>query len=133
MPLERVSQGFKDISMTFQSNPLNSDLIALKNEIAIARSIRNIVFTVPGEKFFNENFGSNISRSLFENIDEITASIIVDEIRQSIQNFEPRVNLIDLQAFPDFNNNSFDIKIIYEIVGADVPPQQLEFVLQPTR
>ena len=133
MPLERVSQGFKDISMTFQSNPLNSDLIALKNESAIARSIRNIVFTVPGEKFFNENFGSNISRSLFENIDEITASIIVDEIRQSIQNFEPRVNLIDLQAFPDFNNNSFDIKIIYEIVGADVPAQQLEFVLQPTR
>ena len=133
MPLERVSQGFKDISMTFQSNPLNSDLIALKNEIAIARSIRNIVFTVPGEKFFNENFGSNISRSLFGNIDEITASIIVDEIRQSIQNFEPRVNLIDLQAFPDFVNNSFDIKIIYEIVGADVPPQQLEFVLQPTR
>jgi phage baseplate assembly protein W len=133
MPLERVSQGFKDISMTFQSNPLNSDLIALKNEIAIARSIRNIVFTVPGEKFFNENFGSNISRSLFENIDEITASIIVDEIRQSIQNFESRVNLIDLQAFPDFDNNSFDIKIIYEIVGADVPPQQLEFVLQPTR
>jgi phage baseplate assembly protein W len=133
MPLERVSQGFKDISMTFQSNPLNSDLITLKNESAIARSIRNIVFTVPGEKFFNENFGSNISRSLFENIDEITASIIVDEIRQSIQNFEPRVNLIDLQAFPDFNNNSFDIKIIYEIVGADVPAQQLEFVLQPTR
>jgi phage baseplate assembly protein W len=119
--------------MTFQSNPLNSDLITLKNESAIARSIRNIVFTVPGEKFFNENFGSNISRSLFENIDEITASIIVDEIRQSIQNFEPRVNLIDLQAFPDFNNNSFDIKIIYEIVGADVPAQQLEFVLQPTR
>jgi phage baseplate assembly protein W len=133
MPLERVSQGFKDISMTFQSNPLNSDLIALKNESAIARSIRNIVFTVPGEKFFNENFGSNISRSLFENIDEITSSIIVDEIRQSIQNFEPRVNLIDLQAFPDFDNNSFDIKIIYEIVGADVPAQQLEFVLQPTR
>ena len=133
MPLERVSQGFKDISMTFQSNPLNSDLITLKNESAIARSIRNIVFTIPGEKFFNENFGSNISRSLFENIDEITASIIVDEIGQSIQNFEPRVNLIDLQAFPDFNNNSFDIKIIYEIVGADVPAQQLEFVLQPTR
>ena len=133
MPLERVSQGFKDISMTFQSNPLNSDLITLKNESAIARSIRNIVFTVPGEKFFNENFGSNISRSLFENIDEITSSIIVDEIRQSIQNFEPRVNLIDLQAFPDFNNNSFDIKIIYEIVGEDVPAQQLEFVLQPTR
>jgi len=133
MPLERVSQGFKDISMTFQINPLNSDLIALKNESAIARSVRNIVFTIPGEKFFDESFGSNISRSLFENIDDITASIIVDEVRQSIRNFEPRVNLLDVQAFPDFDNNSFDLTIIYEIIGADVPAQQLQFVLQSTR
>jgi len=133
MPLERVSQGFKDISMTFQINPLNSDLIALKNETAIARSVRNIVFTIPGEKFFDESFGSNISRSLFENIDDITASIIVDEVRQSIRNFEPRVNLLDVQAFPDFDNNSFDLTIIYEIIGADIPAQQLQFVLQPTR
>jgi phage baseplate assembly protein W len=133
MPLERVSQGFRDISMTFQSNPLNNDLIALRNENAIARSVRNIVFTVPGEKFFNEDFGSNISRTLFENVDDITASIIVDEIRQSITNYEPRVRLIDVQAFPDFDNNSFDVSITYEIIGADVPAQELQFVLQPTR
>ena len=133
MPLERVSQGFKDISMTFQSNPLNGDLIALKNENAIARSIRNIVFTLPGEKFFNESFGSNISRSLFENVDDISASIIVDEVRQSIKNYEPRVRLIDVQAFPDYDNGAFDLNIIYEIIGADVPAQELQFVLQPTR
>ena len=82
MPLERVSPGFKDISMSFQVNPLNYDLIGLKNENAIARSVRNIVFTLPGEKFFNENFGSRISDYLFENIDDITASQIVDEISQ---------------------------------------------------
>jgi len=133
VPLERVSQGFKDISMTFQSNPLNSDLIALKNENAIARSIRNIVFTVPGEKFFDPDFGSSISQSLFENIDDISASIIVDEIRQSITNYEPRVRLIDVNVYPDFDNNSFDVIIVYEVIGADIPPQQLEFVLQPTR
>ena len=91
MPLERVSQGFKDISMTFQSNPLNGDLIAIKNENAIARSIRNIVFTLPGEKFFSPNFGSRVSKILFENIDNITASAIVDEITQSINNYEQRV------------------------------------------
>ena len=133
MPLERVSQGFKDISMTFQTNPLNSDLIALKNENAIARSVRNIVFTLPGEKFFNENFGSRISKSLFENIDDLSAIAISDEIRESIRNYEPRVNLISVQTFPDFDNNTFDVTIIYEIIGADIPPQQLEFVLQPTR
>ncbi len=133
MPLERVSQGFKDISMTFQVNPLNSDLIGLKNENAIARSVRNIVFTLPGEKFFDEDFGSRISASLFENIDEISAAEIVDEIKQSIVNYEPRVDLLDVQAFPNFDNNQFDVRIVYEIIGADVPAQELQFALQSTR
>ena len=133
MPSERVSQGFRDISMTFQNNPLNSDLIALKNETAIARSIRNIVFTLPGEKFFNPNFGSRVSRSLFENVDEISASNIRDEIATSIVNFEPRVELKNIEVFPDYDNNSFNVVIIYNIVGINSPSQQLQFILQPTR
>ena len=133
MPLERVSQGFKDISMTFQTNPLNGDLIALKNENAIARSVRNIVFTLPGEKFFDEDFGSRISRTLFENVDDISASIITDEIRQSINNYESRVRLISVNSYPNYDNNSYDVVIVYEIIGADVPVQELQFVLQPSR
>ena len=133
MPVERVSRGFKDISMTFQANPLNNDLIAIKNENAIARSIRNIVSTLPGEKYFNPNFGSRISKVLFENIDDITASVIVDEIKESIRNYEPRVKLLDVQAFPNFDNNQFDVNITYEIIGSDIEPQDLQFALQPTR
>ena len=133
MPLERVSQGFKDISMTFQSNPLNDDLIALKNENAIARSIRNIVFTLPGEKFFNSYFGSRITESLFDNIDDITATIIVDEIRESIETYEDRVQVIDVLADPNFENNGFDVTITYEIIGRNVPAQELQFVLQSSR
>ena len=133
MPIERVSQGFKDISMTFQSNPLNSDLIAIKNENAIARSLRNIVFTLPGEKFFDESFGSRITESLFENIDEITASIIVDEIRESINRYEPRVELDSVKAYPDFDNNGFDVIISYDVVGTSIPTQELQFVLQSSR
>ena len=133
MPLERVSPGFKDISMSFQVNPLNYDLIGLKNENAIARSVRNIVFTLPGEKFFDENFGSRISASLFENIDDITANVISDEITQSIERYEPRVDLINVEVFPNFDNNQFDVFIIYEIIGTDVPVQELQFALQSTR
>lgn len=133
MPLERISQGFKDISMTFQRHPLTDDLIALKNEQAIARSLRNIVFTTPGEKFFNETFGSRISNALFDNVDDISASLIIDEIRQSITNFEPRVDLIDVKAEPNFDNNEFNVRIVYNIVGVDVPIQDLQFVLQQTR
>ena len=133
MPIERVSQGFKDISMTFQSNPLNNDLIAIKNENAIARSLRNIVFTTPGEKFFNQSFGSRITESLFENIDEITATIIVDEIRQSIDNYVPRVEVDDVKAFPNYDNNSFDVTITYDVIGSEIPTQELQFVLQSSR
>ena len=133
MPLERVSRGFKDVSMTFQRNPLNGDILGLKNENAIARSIRNIVFTIPGEKFFNQSFGSDINQSLFMNIDEISAVIIKDQISSSISKFEPRVNLVEVKINPNFDDNSFDATIIYEIIGADIPPQELQFVLQQTR
>ena len=133
MPLERVSQGFKDISITFQSNPLNDDLIGLKNENAIARSVRNIVFTLPGEKFFNESVGSRITESLFENIDEITATVIVDEIRESVTNYEPRVEGVDGEAFPNYDNNRFDVVLTYDVVGAEIPTQELSFVLQSSR
>ena len=133
MPLERVSQGFKDISMSFESNPLTDDLIALKNENAIARSIKNIVFTLPGEKFFDPEFGSDISASLFENLDDISGGIIEDQLRESINNYEPRVDLLSVKTDPNFDNNAFDVTITYEIIGANALPQQLEFVLQSTR
>ena len=135
MPLERVNNGFKDLSMSFQANPLSKDLIALKNANAIARSVKNIVFTLPGEKFFNPDFGSRITASLFENINDVTANIIVDEIVESIVRYEPRVSLIEegVKAFPNYDNNTFDVIIVYEIIGADVPPQQLEFVLESNR
>ena len=119
--------------MSFQANPLNEDLIALKNANAIARSVRNIVFTTPGEKFYEPSFGSRITESLFENIDEITASIIIDELRESIENYEPRVQLIDVKAFPNYDNNAFDVTVVYEIIGIEIPAQELQFVLQSSR
>ena len=133
MPLERVSQSFRDLSASFQVNPLNNDLVVLKNANAIARSIRNIISTSPGEKFFDPDFGSNVTKLLFENIDEISAISIRDEIENSINNYEPRVSLISVETTPDYDNNAFDVKLTYRIIGIDIPPQQLEFVLLPTR
>ena len=133
MPLQRVSQSFKDISMSFGKNPMTNDLIALKNANAIARSVRNIVMTIPGEKPFDPYFGSNVRNILFENLDNISASLIVDEIRTSIQNYEPRVELVSVEAVPDFDSYSYDVVIIYEIIGADIPPQELQFALETAR
>jgi phage baseplate assembly protein W len=133
MPQQRVKRKFKDISMSFETNPLNDDLVSLSDTTAIARSIRNIVFTQPGEKFFNPDFGSRISESLFENVDEVSALAIEDEIKSSIINFEPRVNLSFVNVNPNPDDNEMNVTIEYEITGIDIPPQQLEFVLLPTR
>ena len=133
MPLERVSQGFKDISMSFQVNPLTFDLIATKNETAIARSLRNLVFTLPGERFFNQNLGSKVSRSIFENIDDISASILSNEIRNTIKNYEPRVDVIAVDVSPNYDDGEFNVTIRYKIIGVDALPQQLSFAFQSTR
>ena len=133
MPQQRVKRKYKDISMSFENNPLNDDLVSLNDTTAIARSLRNIVFTQPGEKFFNPDFGSRITESLFENVDEVSALAIEDEIKSSIINFEPRVNLSFVNVKPNPDDNEMNVTIEYEITGIDIPPQQLEFVLLPTR
>ena len=133
MPLKRVSKGFKDLSSSFQTNPLSNDLLGIKNETAIARSIRNLVLTQQGERPFNSILGSKVSGLLFENLDEITGSAIRDEIRTTINNFEPRVNLLEVKVLPNYDSYEYNVTIRYEIVGIDVSAQQLAFALQPTR
>ena len=133
MPVERISKGFKDISMSFQVNPITSDIIGVKNDTAIARSIRNLVLTTPGERFFNPDLGSGVSKVLFETIDEISSSVIRDEVEETIIRFEPRVKLEDVRVKPNYDNNEFDVTVTYTIVGIDALSQQLTFALQPTR
>ena len=133
MPAERVSKGFKDISASFQVNPLNFDLIGLKNENAIARSVRNLVLTQRGERPFAPSLGSGVNGLLFENMDDLTASVLRDEIIEVITNYEPRVELIDVTvtALPD--ENAMNVRVQYRIIGIEAPAQQLTFALQPTR
>ena len=133
MPVERASRGFKDISMSFEVNPINNDIIGVKNDTAIARSIRNLVFTVPGERFFNEDLGSKVSQVLFDTVDDISAASIKDEIEETIIKYEPRVKLNDIRVEPDFDNHNFNVTIVYDVVGIDALTQQLNFALQPTR
>ena len=133
MPVERVSKSFRDVSMSFQVSPLTYDLIALRNENAIARSVRNLVLTNKGERFFNNNLGSKVSAILFESLDEISASAVKDEIELTINLFEPRVNLQSVDVSSNYDLNELNVTIRYLIVGIDAQPQQLSFALQPTR
>ena len=133
MPVQRISRSFKDISMSFKVNPLTDDLIAIKNQTAISRSIRNLVLTTPGERFFNNGLGSQVNNLLFENVDDLTASSVKSEIENTIRNFEPRVKLLSTKVSANPDSNEFDVIITYEIVGIEAEAQQLSFALQPTR
>ena len=133
MPVQRISRGFKDLSASFQTNPLSNDLIALKNESAIARSVRNLVLTAQGERPFQPVLGTGVSRLLFENMDKLTASAIRSELRTTIENYEPRVEINEIIVEADFERNAFDVTLQYFIIGMDVPEQELTFALEPTR
>jgi len=133
VPVQRLSRGFKDLSASFQTNPLSNDLIALKNESAIARSVRNLVLTGQGERPFQPVLGTGVSRLLFENMDKLTASAIRSEIRTTIENYEPRVEINEILVEPDFEGNAFHVTLQYFIIGIDVPEQELTFALEPTR
>ena len=133
MPAERISKGFKDISAIFEVNPLNDDLIVLKNSNAIARSIRNLIFTNRGDKPFNPFLGSRVNEMLFDPMDQISSVSLRSEIERTINSFEPRVNLDKVTVTPNFDENQYDIVIKYQIIGIDVDTQQLSFALELTR
>tara|TARA_B100001115_G_scaffold11501_1_gene8251 strand:+ start:152 stop:553 length:402 start_codon:yes stop_codon:yes gene_type:complete len=133
VPVQRRSKGFLDLSASFQENPLTNDLIALKNENAIARSVRNLVLTIQGERPFQPVLGTGVSKLLFENMDRLTASAIRSEIRSTIENFEPRVEINEILVEPDFEGNAFNVTLQYFIIGIDVPEQELTFALEPSR
>tara|TARA_B100001094_G_scaffold278254_1_gene287589 strand:- start:30592 stop:30993 length:402 start_codon:yes stop_codon:yes gene_type:complete len=133
MPSKRVSRAFKDISLSFDPHPVTKDLPVLINERAVSRSVRNLVETIPTERFFNSDLGSDIRRSLFEFVDVGTARIIQDQITDTIQFYEDRVENIQVEVDPRPDDNSFDINVFFDIVGQDFPPQAFSFILEATR
>ena len=133
MAYKRVSKAFKDISLSFAPHPVTKDLPILKNESAIRRSVRNIVQTIPTEKFFNPDFGSDVYKSLFDFVDFGTANIIQVQIKTAVNNFEPRVDNVRVEVSPSPDTNEFEILVIYDIVGQEFPTQEYTFILEATR
>ena len=133
MTIKRISRSFKDISLSFNPHPVTKDLQILKNESAIRRSVRNIVETIPTERFFNSSLGSDVRSSLFEFIDFGTASVIQNQIEVAIENFEPRIENLEVFVNPNPDQNSFDVTIVFDIVGQEIPTQEYSFLLEATR
>ena len=133
MAITRISRSFKDISLSFEPHPVTKDLPVLKNERAIIRSERNIVQTIPTEKFFDSVFGSDVYRSLFDFVDFGTASIIQEQIKTALNNFERRIDNVKVEVEPRPDDNDFEVTVIFDIIGQEFPKQEFSFILEATR
>ena len=133
MAIQRKSRAFKDISLSFTPHPVTKDLPVLTNERAITRSVRNLVETIPSERFFNSLLGTDVRGSLFELFTTETVTIIEDQVQTTIANFEPRVDNVSVQVDAQYDNNELNVTVFFDIVGLEVPTQSFTFILEPTR
>ena len=133
MGIQRKSRAFKDISLSFSPHPVTKDLPVLVNERAVTRSVRNLVETIPTERFFNLIIGTDIRASLFENFSRTTVNVIEDQIRDTVRNFEPRVDNVGIEVTSLPDDNTFEIKVLFDIKGLDLSTQGFTFLLEPTR
>lgn len=133
MAIQRISRSFRDISLSFVPHPVTKDLTILRNENAIVRSVQNLVETIPRERFFNSTIGSNVRSSLFDFVDFGTAANIQTQIETAIENYEPRVNNLVVEVLPLPDENSFEVTIIFDIIGQEIPRQTINFILEATR
>ena len=137
MAITRISRAFKDISLSFKRHPVTNDIGVLKNADAIKRSVRNLVQTIPTERFFNSTLGSDVRDSLFENspgfVDFGTASIIERQVQTTIENFEPRIDNLEINVNPRPDSNEFEINVFFDIIGQTFPAQEFSFILKATR
>ena len=133
MATVRNSRAFKDITLSFSPHPVTKDLPVLVNERAVIRSVRNLVETIPTERFFNSLIGTDIRDTLFSNFDRMNVMMIEDQIREVLGNFEPRVSNIGatVKARPD--DNTLEVTVFFDITGLDLPQQSFAFILEPTR
>ena len=129
----RISRSFKDISLSFEPHPVTGDLTVIKDANAIKRSVRNLVQTIPRERFFNPNLGTDIRGSLFDFVDFGTASVIQQQIQTTIENYEPRVDNLEIEVLPRPDSNEFEVNIFFDIVGQQFPSQAFQFILEATR
>ena len=129
----RISRSFKDISLSFTPHPVTKDLTVIKDANAIKKSVRNLVQTIPRERFFNPNLGTDIRGSLFDFVDFGTASVIQQQIQTTIENYEPRVDNLEIEVFPRPDNNEFEVNIYFDIVGQQFPSQAFQFILEASR
>ena len=128
-----ASKAFKDINLSFKRHPVTNDLVVIKNEDAIKQSVKNIIFTILGEKPFLPLFGSKLNSALFELDTNFNETKISDEISSVLLNNEPRISNILVSVSNPGDTHELNVTIQYDITGISAPSQAVDVVLFPAR
>ena len=128
-----ASKSFKDINLSFKRHPVTNDVVTIRDEDAIKRSVKNIIFTILGEKPFEPRFGSVVNEALFDLTTKYDEILIQDEIKSSVLKFEPRITnlVVTTTVYPD--SNELNCTVQYDIVGLPAPTQEVDVLLFPAR
>ena len=126
-------QTFKDLSVTFKKHPVTDDLVQVKDKAAIIQSITGLLLTMKGERPFQPELGCDIKRILFEPLDYASAGTIKKEVKETLDRYEPRIRIDDIDCEPDFDNNGYNVELSFTIVGREDAPIAVEFILERTR
>ena len=128
-----ASRAFKDINLSFKRHPVTNDVVVIRDEDAIKRSVKNIIFTILGEKPFEPDFGSVMNQSLFDLNTNLSEIRISDEIKSSLLNYEPRIDNVTVYVTVSADSNEMNCTVQYDIVGIPAPTQEVDVLLFPAR
>ena len=128
-----ASRAFKDINLSFKRHPVTNDVVTIRDEDAIKRSVKNIIFTILGEKPFEPDFGSVMNQALFDLNTNLSEVRISDEIKASLDNYEPRIDNVNVSVSILADSNEMNCTVQYDIVGLPAPTQEVDVLLFPAR
>ena len=128
-----LKQSFKDLNLGFKKHPVTDDLVVTKDEAAIKQAIVSLLLTDPGERLFQPDLGSGLRSFLFEPLDFATAALINASVRDTLDRYEPRIDIIDITTTPNSDENGYEVSLSFEVVGTEIAPLAVELFLERTR
>lgn len=130
--MPRNTKTYTDLDLNFITNPVTKDVSVKTNVNAIKQSIRNLISTNHYERLFHPEIGSQVNTLLFDNYSPLTKAMLEQAIKNTLTNFEPRINLDRVGVTLNNDEMTAFITIMFTVVNT-TQPNSLEMTLKRTR
>jgi phage baseplate assembly protein W len=131
-PISKKITIYTDFKKNLEISPVSLDITLVKDEEAVKESIKNLILTNRGERLMQPLIGGNINAMLFENITPATLTLIEDQVRTTLDLYEPRAELIDVIASSNIDDNMVNVRIVFYVKNSQ-QPISVDVFLERTR